>query len=283
MAETTTTAKYTLTDEMKKYFCSVLLLENMINFKDKYNIVLEGDAKYLEPFLVYMHSKGYVTINEDHYAPTKKGGEVLKNYLTKLEEFRSVYRIYSAVDTGEGEFAFSKYFDFDTDEDFEEHLNDERFVDLRIALCELKGINPLEIIFLEFVDGDAFDTSEPGWELGLATGSVWSEMLGIANENIYIDDLTEEGFTGEEVMREVVKEGSKIMTELVIRQAEFDEEEAARLAEEEDDDFDDLHEDEIEVVTYEIEYIEEPIFAYDYYDVYYDPYYCSPCWNTYYY
>ena len=169
-------AKYTLTDDMKKYFCSVLLLENLINFNHKYHVLLEGSLKPLEPFLIHMSAKGYVSIKNDHYVPTSKGGDVLKDYLTKLEEFRRVYRIYSAVDTGEGTFAFEEYFNVDTDEDFEELLNEERFVDLRIALCELKGINPLEIVFLEFVDGNKFDIEEEGWESGLSSSAIWFEI-----------------------------------------------------------------------------------------------------------
>jgi len=269
-------AKYTLTDDMKKYFCSVLLLENLINFNHKYHVLLEGSLKPLEPFLIHMSAKGYVSIKNDHYVPTSKGGDVLKDYLTKLEEFRRVYRIYSAVDTGEGTFAFEEYFNVDTDEDFDELLNEERFVDLRIALCELKGINPLETVFLEFVDGNKFDIEEEGWESGLSSSAIWFEMLEIVNNNIYLDDLAEENHTGEEIMKIIVEQGSDIMHNLLIQQKEND---ALEYDEEDDEEYEG---DTISTTAYEVEYVEEPMFEVDYYDSYYDPYYCSPVWGIYY-
>lgn len=269
-------AKYTLTDDMKKYFTSVLLLENLINFGHEYPVLLEGDALHLEPSLIHMHSKGYVDISNNRYVPTKKGGEVVKNYLAKLEEFRRVYRIYSAVDTGEGTFAFSEYFNVDSDEEFDEILNDERYVDLRIALCELKGINPVEIVFLEFVDNNKFDVEEEGWELGITTGTVWFEILDIVNNNIYLDDLAEDDHTGEEVMKLIVEAGSQVMNDLLLEQERIDAEEAEMAAEEEEE------EDEY-IVSYDVEYIEEPSYEISYYDSYYDPYYYSPVWGVYYY
>lgn len=274
MSTETKKAKYVLTDDMRKHFSSVLLLENLINFNHRYPIMLFGALRFLEPTLLYMHAKGYVKIEDNHYVPTPKGRDVVTNYLAKLEEFRRVYRIYSAVDTGEGTFAFEDYFNVDTDEDFEELLNEERFVDLRIALCELKGINPLEIVFLEFVDNNRFNCEDDaGWEAGIASDVMWFEMLDIVNNNIYLDDLAEEDHTGEEVMKLIVEAGSKVMNDLLVTQEEIDAE-----AEEEE-----YEEDEEEEVIYEVEYVEEPIFEVAYYDSYYDPYYYSPIWGVHYY
>lgn len=271
-------AKYKLTDEMKKYFTSVLLLENLVNFGHEYPVLLKGDSVHLEPMLVYMVSKGYIEIRNNRYEPTKKGGEVLKNHLEKLEEFRRVYRIYSAVDTGEGTFAFEEYFNVETDEEFDKILNDERYVDLRIALCELKGINPLEIVFLEFIDNGEFNVHHLGWELDLMTGSIWFDILDIVNNNIYLEDLAEEETSGEEVMKLIVEAGSKVMTELLAEQDRLDAEE-----EEDEEEYEDEEEEEEFITTYEVEYIEEPYFDLSYYDAYYDPYYYSPIWGVYYY
>lgn len=278
MADTIKEAKYKLTDDMKKYFCSVLLLENLINFNHIYPIILEGNKVFLEPFLIHMHSKGYVTITSDKYVPTNKGRELLTNYLAKLEEFRRVYRIYSAVDTGSGTFAYEEYFNVDTDEDFDEILNDDSFVDLRIALCELKGINPVEIVFLEFVDGNKFNCEEDDtWEADLATGSIWFEIMDIVNNNIYLDDLAEDNHTGEEVMKLIVEAGSKVMNNLLKIQEEQDELELNLEDDEDEEEYDE------EYITYEVEYVEEPIFEIEYYDSYYDPYFCSPIWAVHYY
>lgn len=279
-------AKYTLSADQKKYFGSVLLLEDMNNFGRKFPVLLDEDDKVLEPLLVHMSAKGWVDIVGTSYQVTNEGRKVLTNYLEKLTEFRSVFKFYSAVDTGEGEFGYSSFFEFDTDEQFEDFINEERFEDLRVAICEFKKVNPLEVIFLEFVDTGRFDFEAKGWQMELMTGLLWDDMLEVANTNIHVEDLAEydeEGptFTGEEVCRMIVEKGTELMLDLIKLQAEEDE----RLAQEEEaeEEYEDEYEEIVEEVIIEEYYVEEPYYDYGYYEVYYDPFYVSPCWGVYYY
>jgi DNA-binding PadR family transcriptional regulator len=274
--------KYSLSTEQKLYFASVLLLEDINNFGTKFPVLLEGDDEMLEPLFKHMGSKGWLTVEGTNYQATDEGRKVLKNYLEKLTEFRSVFKIYSAVDTGEGEFGYDKYFEFDTDEQFEDYINLDRFEDLRVAVCELKGINPLDVIFLEFVDTGRFDFEQLGWQAELVTGLIWDDMLEVANTNIHLEDLTEydeEGptFDGKEVCKMIVEKGTELMMDLIKTQAEED-------SKVEEDDFEEFDEEEevIETVT-TVEIIEEPYYDDVYYEVYYDPFYISPCWGVYYY
>jgi len=273
--------KYTITKEQKNYFASTLLLENMTNFDMSYPVLLEGDDTLLEAIFLEMLGKKWVEIIETHYSVTEKGREVVKNYLSKLSELRSAYKVFSCVDTGEGEFAYSNYFDFETDEQFTLHANEDRFEDLRVAVCEFKGINPLEMIFLELVDENRFDTEVQGWQADLTTGLIWNEMMEIANSNIHLDDLaeyTDEDETevlnsGKDVMEIIIKEGTEVILELVKNQEEADKEVAEDESDEDDGD---------EEVSTTVIYVEEPVFDYDYYEAYYDPYYVSPYWGCYY-
>jgi len=266
--------KYTITKEQKLYFGAVLLLENIANLGFTYPVLLEGDDTLLEPILIYMVSKNWVEITNNQYSITEEGKKVLENYLAKLVEFRSAYKIYNSIDLGEGEFAYSKYFDFETDEQFINYINGDNFEDLRVAICEFKKINPLEVIFMEMVDEGRFDCEDNGWQADLSTGLIWNEMVEIANTNLHLDDLAEGEFTGEEVMELIIEQGSPVMMELLKKQKELDE------SEEGDEDFED---DEVEEVITTTTYVEEPVFEPDYFEVYYDPYYVSPYWGVYYY
>jgi DNA-binding PadR family transcriptional regulator len=266
---------YLISKEQKMYYSSVLLLENLCNFGHKYPIILSSEQEILEPILVHMASKGWVETNENGYIPTEAGKEVLQNYLGRLHEFRSIYKIYAAVDTGEGEFAYSSFFDFKTDEAFIQHLNQERFEDLRVAVCEFKGMNPLDVIFMEMVDEERFNCDEIGWEAELATGLIWDEMTKIANTNIHVEDLEEGEFTGTEVMTIILEEGAGVLKELMERQLKEDEEDVEVFVDD-DEEYDEIH-------STEVYYVEEPIFDEYYYEDYYDPYYVSPYWGVYYY
>jgi hypothetical protein len=263
--------KYIISKDQRMYYSSVLLLENICNFGHKYSILLDENQKILEPILIHMVSKEWLVIDNALYIPTESGREVLKNYLGRLHEFRSIYKIYASVDTGEGEFAYEKYFDFETDEGFLQYLHEDRFEDLRIAVCEFKGMNPLDIIFMEMVDEERFNCDEIGWEAELATGLIWDEITEIANTNIHVEDLAEEDFTGEEVMIEILEAGNKVLKTLM-------EEQTNRDNQVEEEYYEGEYED--EEVTY---YVEEPIFDDYYYEAYYDPYYVSPYWGVYYY
>jgi hypothetical protein len=272
--------KYSLTTEQKLYYSSVLLLEDMNNFGRKYPILLEGDDEMLETLFIHMSSKGWLEVQNGHYCVTEEGRKVLLNYLEKLTEFRSVFKVYSAVDTGAGEFGYAEYFSFDTDDQFMQHINQDRFEDLRVAVCEMKGINPLDVIFLEFVDTGKYDFEQSGWQADLVTGLIWDEMLSVANSNIHVEDLTETDedgnvtHTGEDVMKIIMKEGTDLMMDLIAHQDELD-----REAEEYEEDYDD-EEDTYVVTEY---YVQQPVYDVVYYEVYYDPFYFSPCWGVYYY
>ena len=276
--------KYSISKDQKSYYASVLLLENMINFGDKFKILLDGDDKLLEDTFAYMMSKKWLDINSDSYIPTEKGREVLTNYKERLVEFRSLYKYFSAVDTGEGEFGYSSYFDFDTDGEFKAHIDDERFEDLRVAVCEFKKINPLDIIFMEMVSGGEFDTAEENWQFNLISGLIWDDIEEIANTNLSVEDLTEYDdddeitSTGEEIVEIILKQGTDLCKELAKEQARLDEEENDNEEEDENE-----YEEEETVVEETIEYIEDPYYELDYWDSYYDPYYVSPCWGCCYY
>ena len=270
--------KYKLTVEQKNYFGSVLLLEDMNNFNKVYPILLEGDDELLEPLFIYMMSKNWLKTGLNSYVVTDEGRKVLKNYIEKLYEFRSIFKVFCAIDINTDEIGFNRFHEFDTDEQFYAHLQEERFEDLRVAVCEFKGINPTDIIFLEFVDSGEYDFEQDGWQADLVTGLIWDELLEVANSNLHMSDLdsfdddNELIESSEDYMTRMIKDSTELMVGLIKKQAEID----ANDEEEEDD----TEEEFVETITKT--YIAEPVYSYEYYEDYYDPYYVSPCWGMYY-
>lgn len=268
--------KYYIDVKEKEYFISCLLMELFVNHKKTFPLVLFGDNEYLDDYLLHMANQEWIKVNELEFEPTQKGIELLKNHKAKLIEFRSLYKLYSAVDTGEGIFGYSSYFDFDTDEEFYDYIKQDNFEDLRVALCEFKGMNPLEVIFLEMIDENRFDLESDGWQFELTSGLIWDEMVEIANTNIRLENLAEEGingtgaYTGEQVMEIIITEGTEVLKTLIAYEEGIDNEEV----------------DDEEVIEETSEYVEEPYYNNEYYTTtYYNsgPYYHSPIWGVRYY
>jgi len=223
--------------------------------------MLEGNNSFLEPYFVDMMASNLVTIQNDRYVITEKGDEVAINLQDKYGEFLKFYDIFCAVDLNAGEFAFSKIFDFETDDEWFAYLNQDNWSDVRIAVCEFKKIDPIEIVFLSFLNEGRFDTDEnKNWQFDLVSDLIWDEILEICNTAIPLDDLLVD-----DAIQDIIKQG----TEIVL--ANIKEENRRRLEEMKANATTEEYDEEVVIVEEEIVYYEE----------YYDPYYASPCWFWY--
>jgi hypothetical protein len=253
--------KFELNKEKKRNYIIAFLLDQMT--KQDFGVMLEGHNSFLEPFFVDMLASNLVAIEDDVYQITEKGEEVVYNHNDKYSEFLKFYDIFCAVDLNGGTFAFSKIFDFETDDEWFAYLNQDNWSDVRIAVCEFKKIDPIEIVFLSFLNEGRFDTEEnKNWQFDLVSDLIWDEMLAVCNTAIPLEDLLVD-----DAIQDIIKQG----TEIVLANLKEDnrrklEELKANITEEE-------YEEEIVIVEEEIVYYEE----------YYDPYYVSPCWVWYWY
>lgn len=264
--------KYSISYEERLAFVSLILLNEIINFQHYFEVNnKQGEDYYLNTYLDHMVNKGVLEIQDNRYIPTDKGREELVTLYAKYDEYLKVFDIFCAVDLEAGEFAFSSIYDekFD-DQAWENFLAEERFSDIRVAVCDFKGINPIEIVFLSFLNENRFDCTQPNWQFNLTSQSIWTEIEDICNSAISVDYLKEDG-----VLEDVITQGSKIALELIktaedILAAEDEEEE--------------IIEEEIttttttETVEEYVDIVEEPYYPYDYYYGYYDPFYVSPIW-----
>lgn len=264
--------KYNISYEERLAFVSLVLLNRIINFQHYFNVNdKEGDDFYLNTYLDHMHNKGMLEVQDNKYIPTDKGREELVKLYDKYDEYLKVFDIFCAVDLEKGEFAFSSMYDESMDdEQWDAFLADERFSDVRVAVCDFKGINPIEIVFLSFLREERFDFNQKGWQFNLTSAGIWGEIENICNTAISVDYLNEDG-----VLEDVIRQGSEIAIDLIKTAEEI------LAAEEENEEFDEEYEETVttteEVVEY-VDIVEEPYYPYDYYGGYYDPFYVSPIW-----
>lgn len=267
--------KYEITEEQKKQFASTYLLNYMINTPKTFPVFLEGNSEDLEPVLEYLMQQKCIEIKDKKlYIPTKKGREVLVQFRKRYQDFLKNFDIFCAVDLEEGVFAFEDYLDYiEKPQQWEIYLQEERWEDLRVAVAKLKGLNPVEIVFMSFLNEGRYGKTESGWEFDLLLGSIWDEIAEICENALKIDDLAfedEEGFvSGEDVLQDIMAQAAELNIELAKEAEKMD----AKAAEEEIEYYEDEPDDEY--------YVEEVIIedlSYDTYYGYRDPYYVSPIW-----
>jgi hypothetical protein len=232
-----------------KSFKSIILLNELITKDRQFKTVFNTDDKLLEPLFIDLLSKGYVEIKGDKYLASTKGVDTFDNFMKRYTEYLKVFDIYSFVDLEKGEFAFSKYFDFDTDSAWDKYKMDQRFDDVRIAVALFKKLNPHEIVFMSFINENRFDTNSTGWQVELLSDNIWNEI-----DDIVKTAITPEQLGTEDVILDIIEQGSKIMIDLLKTESE-----KAKTAVVAGDD-------------------EEEVEEYVTYETYYDPYYVPTFW-----
>ena len=236
-----------ITDDNKKTFQAIILLDEMINGRHQFKSDNKEDM-VLAPLFTDLLSKGYLQTSGINYQVTARGQDVYNIFMKRYTEYLKVYDIFSYVDLEKGEFAFARYFDFDSDDAWADFTNDERFDDLRIAVAMFKKIDPAEIVFMSFINENRFDTTTPGWQMDLVLDIVWNEIEDICNTAIKPDEV------GEDAMLDMISQGSELMIQLLEEEKQQEQNNNSGT------------ETIVEEETVE------------YYRPYYDPYYVSPAW-----
>jgi hypothetical protein len=240
-----------ISDNNKKTFKSIVLLDEMVNGSHQFQTLDNGDDSVLEPLFIELMSKGYVKTSGINYQITDKGQQVLDTFMKRYTEYVKVYDVFSFVDLEKGEFAFARYYDFDSDDAWADFTNDERFDDLRIAVALFKKLDPAEIVFMSFINEDRFDTSSNGWQMDVVSDNLWKEIEEICQTAIKPEEV------GEDAMLDMIGQGAELMIKLM---------EEEKQQEQNNGNYEQGTSTIVEEETVE------------YYQPYYDPYYVSPIW-----
>ena len=260
---------YELTDEKKETFAMLFLLESLVNSELRLPVLLEGDNKFLEKFIDKLFQKNCLAIQKDSYVPTPTGKDKLKLFMQRYSEFLNTLDMFHSVDLACGEFAMAMFFDLD-DAAWKVFLAQDRWEDLRIAVAEFKGIDPVEIVFMSFLNEGRFDTSKSGWQFDLTLGTTWSELLEVCNTALQVEDLdytdsSGSHVTGQAVLKDVITQGTDVLLQLFKTEKEQEESGGGGGTPSGGT-----------VETYEVV---QPATVL-YYEPYYDPFYVGPSWRT---
>lgn len=179
--------------------------------------LLAKHEELLEPILAWLVEQQYVEIDaKDVLQITGKGSDTVTQYHQRYESFLHDYDVFSAVDLQAGEFAFAYYDDFPGADDWDDFLSEERWDDLRVAVAEHEGVDPVEVIFMSFVHEGRFGSNHEGMlTYDLLLGAVWDEIVDIYNRAIKVADLRyREGDTwvdGETVITDILDQGRDLV------------------------------------------------------------------------
>lgn len=212
-------SNYVVSLDVRLQYAGLYLLHLASDEEVEFSLALLKDEEVLEPIFKWLFDNKYVEITADNrYKTSSKGGDVLANFLDRYRDVVENYDVYSGVDLGAGEFAFSYYDDFDDEDDWEEFLHQDRFEDLRVAVAEFKGIDPIEMIAMSFMNEGRFGIADDGWDYELLLGKVWDEITLICNSSLKVKNLSySEGnkiISGESVVKDVYDQGQLLLKDL---------------------------------------------------------------------
>ena len=180
------------------------------------NIALaETDDEGLESLLIFMERRGTLTVEEDnYYKATDKGHEVYQDLVKQLEAYVTHFEVYAYVDLEQGIFG-----DPETD-----LLEGDKWLDLRVAVAEHKGIDPYRVVFLAMLSAETF-YENPDWKFDLSLGTLFQEMKQLVLVQLHVDDLgysdSEGKVSGEEVIRDIIEQGSELVAKRKSREQEI--------------------------------------------------------------
>ncbi len=174
----------------------------------------------LEPVLAWLVKSQYVQVNaEDQIELTSKGAVLAQEYQEKFAMFLHDYDVFCAVDLQSGEFAFQQAASFHNESDWEAFLEQERWEDLRVAVAEHEGKDPIEMLFMSFVANGAFGADEEdGWTYDSLLGSIWAEITLIQQSAVSVKSLAysdEQGaVSGATVITDIIAQGRELVAQI---------------------------------------------------------------------
>lgn len=194
--------------------CSLYVLQLLVENTADFPVPLAADQRFLAAVLDWLESRDYVTMQDHCYVPTSRGQDVLSHFLQRYQRFLAEMDVYCAVDLAEGEFAFSSYEQFPTQPAWESFLAQDRWADVRIAMCEWKGKDPVEAVFVNFIEQGTFGLERNGWDYESFLGNVWEEIAQVAYGAVRLQDLAYEAdgafISATQVAQDIYAQGQEI-------------------------------------------------------------------------
>ena len=211
---------YQLDDQQKHHYARLYLIDYMIQEKAKISILLDEKSEDLEPILDELMARELIEIDSNQcYRVSRQGQALHQNFLKRYRQIIDENDIFCAVDLEAGEFAFSFYDDYPDLNEWSSFLAAGRWDDLRVAVAEYLEQDPVELIFMSFLNEKRFGRDDQGkWQFDLLLGSVWDEILEICNQSIHWPELGYEDEEGKvpatDVIEDIIAQGRELRRSL---------------------------------------------------------------------
>lgn len=211
---------YQLDDKQKHHYARLYLLDYMVQEDVKISVLLDEKSEDLEPVFDELMARELIEIDqEQRYCVSRQGLALHQNFLKRYRKIIAENDIFCAVDLKVGEFAFSFYDDYPTLDAWNAFLDANRWDDLRVAVVEYLNQDPIELIFMSFINEKRFGRDDDGkWQFDLLLGSVWDEILEICNQSIHWPELGYKDDQGKvsaaEVITDIIAQGGELRSGL---------------------------------------------------------------------
>ncbi len=208
------TGFFVIPQEIRIGYASLFLLKEMIENQLLFSIYLEDDEVHLEPLFAWLRGRKFVSIDKQdaQYVMTPKGERYVDFFMQRYADFIARYDIYGGVDLKNQDFAVRYLADFRDPHAWQRFLNEERWIDLRVAVAEYIGFDAVEVMFLSFMYAGRFGRGPSGWSRDRLLGSVWEEIQAACNSAVRLSSLGEgPELPPEMVIQKIMDEGEQMM------------------------------------------------------------------------
>ncbi len=211
--------KNQVSQENRLQYAGIYLIEYMVNTPAEFAVFLDANDADLEPILEWLLTQGLVEIhNQEKYRATTKGRDLLKRYMKRYSTYLHTFDVFAHVDLGTGEFAFQSWSEYQGGPGWETLKLEDRWEDLRIAVADYLELDPVEIVFMSYINERRFGRNDSGWQFDLLLGSVWDEITEICDTAIQWQQLGYSDGQGkvkaEQAMEDIVWQGLEVVDQL---------------------------------------------------------------------
>ncbi|MBI2601655.1 MAG: hypothetical protein HYW48_01250 [Deltaproteobacteria bacterium] len=196
---------FIVNSDSRLQYTGLYVLKEMEEEQHIFTPDLEDDELVLEPVLNWLREMGYIYLDDTReYKLSHRGKEHVHSFLNRYAAFIEEFDIFCGVDLKSLEFAVSHYHKFQDSLDWYAFLEDERWLDLRVAVAEFKGLDAIEIVFMSFIHENRFGRNTHGWCYEHLLGSIWDEIQTVCNNSVRLKsmscDLDGQRIPGEQIM-----------------------------------------------------------------------------------
>lgn len=208
---------FVVSDQVKFQYAGIFVMYVICKEGHEFDFHLHPDDRVLEPILKWILEEGYAQLHQQKYVLSKKGMDVLNIFLDRYQMFLEEFDIFCGVDLEQKEFAFAYYDRYEDADAWHEFLSSERWADLRIAVAEYKGLDPIELVLMSLIHEGRFGRDDYGWNEDLLLGGIWEEIQSICNTSLRLSSLStrlkKKEENSEAFLSDIIHRGSLLMQE----------------------------------------------------------------------